>query len=168
MRVQLIQLRCRTTVRGPADVCLDAAAARAEEPGKPNRHAAEQRRDLTKPPVFDVTSAAAGRAIRPESRVFAGLRGNHRLLNTSQKLLGLGQREPQIRDIAKVRGATDFHHFDTPCRAVSSRFDQPQRPPHSPSPGRQPARPVISLPSLSPQCRDTPANVLPIWPAVRI
>src|SRR5271165_3198240 len=39
----------------------------------------------------------------------AGLRGDHRLLNTRQKLLRLGQRQPQMRDIAKVAGRPDLH-----------------------------------------------------------
>jgi len=56
--------------------------------------------------------------------MIAGLCGNHRLLNTRQKLLCRGQRQPQIRDEAKIVGAADLQHVDTPCPAVSSRFDQ--------------------------------------------
>ena len=75
-----------------------------------------------------------------------GLRRNDRLLNTGQKLLCLGQRQPQIRDIAKVVGPADLQHIDVPCSAVSSRFDQPQQPSHARSPQPATTRLVISLP----------------------
>src|SRR5438309_1261544 len=104
-----------------------------------------------KPPVLDVESLAAGRAIRPQNRMIAGLRGNHRLLDTRRKLLCLGQRQPQIRDVAKVVGPADLHHVDTPCPAVTPRFDHPQNPPHARSPSPATTRLVISSPSLSPQ-----------------
>ena len=137
MRSQLVQLRCRPTMRWPADTRLGAATASAAKPRQPHGHPAEQRRDLMKPPVLDVASPAAGRAIRPQNRMIVGLRGNHRLLNTRQKLLCLGQRQPQIRDIAKVVGPADLQHVDTPCPAVGPRFDQLQNPPHPRSPSRQ-------------------------------
>ena len=57
-----------------------------------------------KPPVLDLTPTAAGRAVRPQNRMIVGLRGDHRLLHPRQKLLRLGQRQAQIRDIAKGRG----------------------------------------------------------------
>src|SRR5208283_2310874 len=66
-----------------------------------------------------------------------GLRGDHRLLHARQKLLRLGQRQPQMRDIAKVAGRPDLHDVDTRSGAISLRFDQPQNPPHPRSPGRQ-------------------------------
>jgi hypothetical protein len=69
MCLQLVQLRCRPTMRGPADARLGAATASTEKSGKPHDHPAEQRRDLVKPPVLDVTSTAAGRAIRPQNRM---------------------------------------------------------------------------------------------------
>ena len=63
-------------MRWPADTRLGAATAGEEKPRQPNCHPAEQRRDLTKSPVLHVTSTAAGRAIRPQTRMIPGLRGN--------------------------------------------------------------------------------------------
>src|SRR5689334_1954370 len=137
MRSQPVQLRCRPTTRWPADTPLGAATVSAEKSRQPHRHPAEQRRDLMKPPVLDVAFPAAGRAIRPQNRMVVGLRGNDRFLNTRQKLLCLRQRQPQIRDIAKVVGPADLQHLDTPCPAVGPRFDQLQSPPHPRSPSRQ-------------------------------
>jgi hypothetical protein len=57
-----------------------------------------------KPPVLDVTLAAAGGALWPQNRTGLGLRGDDHLLHTRQKLLGLGQRRPQIGNVAKVAG----------------------------------------------------------------
>ena len=137
MSSQLIQPRRRPTMRWPADTSLGATTAGAAKPREPHRHRAEQRRDLMKPPVLDVTSPAAGRAVRPQCRVIVGLRGYHRLLHARQDLLCLGQRQPQIRNVAKVVGPADLHHVDTAGPVVSSRFDQLQNPPHPRSPSRQ-------------------------------
>ena len=152
MRSQLVQLRRRPTMRWPADTRLGTATASAAKPRKPHRHPAEQRRDLVQPPILDVTSPAAGRAIRSQNRMIVGLRGNDRLLNARQKLLRLGQRQPQIRDVAKVVGPADLHHVDTPRPAVSPRFDQLQNPPHPRSPSRQ-------RPDRSYRFRPYPPNV---------
>src|SRR5208283_1274301 len=85
-----------------------------------------------------------------------GLRGDHRLLHARQKLLRLGQRQPQIRDIPKVAGRPELHDVDTRSGAISLRFDQPQNPPHPRSPRPATAKPVISLASSSPHFLDTP------------
>src|SRR5216684_8854152 len=111
--------------------------ADAAKPRQPHLHHTEQRRDLMKPPVLDMTSTAAGRAVRPQNRMPVGLRGDHRLLHACQKLLRFGQPQPQIRHIAKVPGPADLHHVDTPSQAISLRFDQPQNPSHPRSPSRQ-------------------------------
>src|SRR5690349_24781787 len=66
-----------------------------------------------------------------------GLGGNDRLLHPCQKLLRLRQRQPQIRDLAKVVGPADLQHLHTPCPAVGPRFHQLQNPPHPRSPSRQ-------------------------------
>ena len=121
---------------GPADTSLGTTTAGAAKPREPHRHRAEQRRDLMKPPVLDVTPPAAGRAVRPRNRMILGLRGNDRLLHPCQKLLRLRQRQPQIRDIAKVVGPADLQHLDTSCPAVGPRFDQ-LKPTHPRSPSRQ-------------------------------
>src|SRR5271166_3176266 len=137
MRSELVQLRCRPTMRRPIDTRLAMTTADAAKPRQPHLHNTEQCRDPMKPPVLDVTSTAARRAVRPQSRMPVGLHSDHRLLHARQKLLRLGQRQPQVRDIAKVAACPDFHHVDTRSGAISLRFDQPQNPPHPRSPGRQ-------------------------------
>ena len=137
MRSQLVQLRCRPTMRRPIDARLAMTTADAAKPRQPHLHNTEQRRDPMKPPVLDVTSTAARRAVRPQNRMPVGLRGDHRLLHARQKLLGLGQCQAQMRDIVKIAGRSDLHDVDTRSGAISLRFDQPQNPPHPRSPGRQ-------------------------------
>src|SRR5271166_3924081 len=156
MRSQLVQLRCRATMRRPTDTCLAMPTADAAKPRQPHLHTTEQRRDPMKPPVLDVTSTAARRAVRPQNRMLVGLRGDHRLLHARQELLRLGQRQPQMRDIAKVAGRPDLHDVDTRSGAISLRFDHPQNPPHPRSPRPATAQPVISLASSSPHFLDTP------------
>jgi len=63
--LQLVQLRCRPTMRWPTDASLATATARAKKSWKPHPHPAEQRRDLMKPPVLHMAPPAAGPAIRP-------------------------------------------------------------------------------------------------------
>ena len=119
MRSQLIQLRRRPTMRWPADTSLGAATAGAAKPRKPHRHRAEQRRDLMQPPILDVTSPAAGRAIRPQCRMIIGLRGHHRLLYArqsggSRRRSGAG-RQGQIRRrwVAASRQSRVPHRWKT-------------------------------------------------------
>jgi hypothetical protein len=59
------------------------------------------------------------------NRVIVGLCGNDRLLSTRQKLLCLGQRQPQISDIGKGGRPSDLYQIDTPRPAVRPHFDQP-------------------------------------------
>jgi len=42
------------------------------------------------------------------------LRGGHRLLHVAQKLLCLGQRQPEIRDVTEVAGVPELQNVDTP------------------------------------------------------
>ena len=106
MRSELVQLWCRATMRRPADTRRATTTAGAAKPREPHRTRAEQRRDLMKPPILDVTSTAAGQAVWPQNHMPVGLRGHHRLLHASQKLLPLGQRQPQIRDMGSRHGST--------------------------------------------------------------
>jgi hypothetical protein len=71
------------------------------------------------------------------NRMIVGLSGNERLLRTHQKLLCLGQRQPQTGDIGKLGGPIDLHQINTPRRAARPHFDQSQNPPHALSPGRK-------------------------------
>ncbi|MBV9355303.1 MAG: hypothetical protein JO023_07210 [Chloroflexi bacterium] len=59
-----------------------------------------------------------------------GLRRHDRLLNTGQQLLGLGQRQAELRDIAQGAGPADLQHVDAASLATSARLDQPQHPRH--------------------------------------
>src|SRR3954468_6856996 len=124
-------------MRWPVGSRLGATTAGAEKAAAPHCHPTEQRCDLMRPPVPDVTAPAACRAMRPQTRMVTGLRGHHRLLDTRQKLLCLGQRQPQTRNVTKVVGPTDLHHVDPLCPVVDARFDQLQNPPHPRSPSRQ-------------------------------
>ena len=58
------------------------------------------------------------------------LRGDDRLLHASQKLLRLGQRQTQVRDIAKIAASAELHHVNTRPAAFVPGLDQPQNPPH--------------------------------------
>src|SRR3954467_11001341 len=124
-------------MRWPTGSRLGATTAGAEKAAKPHRHPPEQRCDLMRPPVLDVTAPAAGRAMRPQTRMVAGLRSYHRLLDPRQKLLCLGQGQSQTCNVTKVVGPTDLHHVDPLCPVVEARFDQLQNPPHPRSLSRQ-------------------------------
>jgi hypothetical protein len=159
MRPHLIQFRCRSAIRRPTDAGLDPATANTEPSRKPHRHATEQRRDLLRPPVLDVTSSSTGRAIGPANRMIADLRGNHDLLNARQKQPDLEQRQPQIGDIAEAGRSMDLHQIDAPRGAVRSCFDQPQNPPHARSPpGNDPVGHIDSRP-IPPISGQSPARV---------
>jgi transposase len=111
--------------------------AGAAKPREPHRHRAKQRCHPTKPPVLDVTGLTASRAIRTQNRVIVGLHGDHRLLQARQDLLCLGQRQPQVRDIAESTERPDIRYVDHPCRTVDPRFNQAQDPRHPQSPSQQ-------------------------------
>jgi hypothetical protein len=65
-----------------------------------------------------------------------GLTGNHRFLNARQKLLRLGQRQAQVRDLAKTFRPADLHHVGAPQAGIIACLDQPQHPPHATSSSR--------------------------------
>jgi hypothetical protein len=126
-------MRCKPPVirrpRGPAigrpaDTRLAMTTAGAAKPRAPHRHYAKQRYHPTKPPVLDVTRLTTSRAIRTQNRVIVRLHGDHRLLQARQDLLCLGQRQPQVRDIAESTARPDIHYVDDPCRTVDPRFNQ--------------------------------------------
>jgi hypothetical protein len=62
--------------------------------------------------------------------MIVGLRGHDRLLHPGQQLLGLGQRQPQVRDVVQGVGPADLQHVDAASLAISARLDQPQDPRH--------------------------------------
>ena len=77
------------------------------------------------------------------------LRADNLLLDARQKLLRLGQRHPQIRDVAQVLASAEFHHVNTSRLTRRSRLDQPQNPPSAFS-HPAPTRAVLSLPKQPP------------------
>ena len=102
---QLVELRRGPAIGQPADTRLAMTTVGAAKPRQPHRHRAEQRRHPMKPPVLDVTRLTTSRAIRTQNHVIVGLHGDHRLLQARQDLLCLGQRQPQLRDIAESHQA---------------------------------------------------------------
>jgi hypothetical protein len=67
----------------------------------------------------------------------AGLRGHDRLLDAGQQLLGLGQRQAQAGDVAKVAGTAELQHVDAARPTVGPHLDQPQHQAHPQSPSQQ-------------------------------
>jgi len=59
-----------------------------------------------------------------------GLRGGDLLLDATQKLLRLAERQTQFRNLAQVAMPAEFHHVNPVSRNVCPRLDQPQNPPH--------------------------------------
>ena len=157
VRAELVQLRCRPTVRGPVGTSLDPATANAEEARQPHGHPAEQRRYPVRPQVFDMTSSTASRAVRPQDCMIPRLRGDHRLLNARQNLLRLRQRQSQMTDIPKAFRPADLQHIDTPCPAVGAALDQPQYPSHAQSPSRRRPDQRYNLPPDPPISRHSPS-----------
>jgi hypothetical protein len=69
---------------------VSVRSGRAQRPGKPHRHFAEQRRDAMPTPVLQVAFSGAGPATRPLRPMAVDLPGNHRSLNARQNLLRFG------------------------------------------------------------------------------
>ena len=146
MGAQLVQLRCRSTMRSPAHACRAVTTTDTTKPRQLHRHSSEQRRHLMSPPTFDVTPTATGRTLRAPNRMIAGLRSDDRLLRANQKLLRLCQRQPQMRDVTKVTARPELHHVNTSFRVPRPFLDQPQNPPHPPRPpGSDPGGHTVSI-----------------------
>jgi hypothetical protein len=69
--------------------------------------------------------------------MIAGLRGHERPLDTGQQLLGLGQRQSQVRDVVQGVGPADLQHVNAASLAIGSGLDQPQHPRHRRCSSRQ-------------------------------
>ncbi len=93
--------------------------------------------------------------------MIACLHSHPRLLNTGQQLLGPGQRQSQVGDVAQVAGPIDLQDVDPAPSSVSSRFDQLK---HQPRP-RSPSRPQHGCSYRSrlhpPQLLDSPTGLTP-------
>jgi hypothetical protein len=84
MRLKLIQLWCRATMRRPASAGLDLGAGHAAKPRQSYQDMAEQRRHTTWPIVLGAAGADTIRAGRHVCRVIRGLFGNDLLLDGGQ------------------------------------------------------------------------------------
>ena len=121
-------------MRWPSDTALDVTAADATKPRQLYRHLAEWCRERMASPAVDVTPTPTRRTLWPPSRKVSGLRGDNRLLHARQKLLRLGQRQPQIAYVASPIGPADLHYVyaaTLPGMPVSikrntQRIDDPQ------------------------------------------
>ncbi|HUB47171.1 MAG TPA: hypothetical protein VMB73_19480, partial [Acetobacteraceae bacterium] len=109
MGAQPIQLRRRSTMRWPSDTALDVTAVDATKPRQRYRHLAEWCREQTASPAVDVTPTPARRTLWPPSRKISRLGGDNRLLHARQKLLRLGQCQPQIGYVASPIRPADLH-----------------------------------------------------------
>ena len=109
MGAQPIQLRRRSTMRWPSDTAREVTAADTTEPRQLYRHLAERCREQIASPAVDVTPTSTRRTLRPSSRKIALLRGDNCLLHARQKLLRLGQRQPQIGYVAGPIRPADLH-----------------------------------------------------------
>src|ERR1700739_3716955 len=123
-------LRRRSTMRWPSDTARGVTAADATEPRQLYRYLAERCREQMASPAVDVTPTTTRRTLRPPSREVSRLRGDNRLLHARQKLLRLGQRQPQIGYAAGPIGPADLHYVYASHPAGHARLDQSQYPTH--------------------------------------
>ena len=84
------------------------------------------------------------------------LPGNHRSLNACQKLLGFGQGQTQVGDIAKAFRPADLYQIGAQAAGIIAGRNQPQYPSHPHSPCRLSTRPIVPLVASSPHSLDTP------------
>ncbi len=142
----------------PADASRVVTTADAAKPREPHRHRAEQRRDRMVLPVFDVASAAAGRTLRTQNRMIPRLRGDDLLLHANQKLLRLGQRQPQVANLPKIAARIELHYVNTRSRTLCP----PSRPTAIPTPFvlsyPAPTGAIMSPSSLSPKSLGSPTT----------
>ena len=165
--LQLIQLRRRSASRWPTYARLGAMAGRAQKPGKPHHHFAEQRRDAVTPPVLQVALSGAAPATRPQSPMTVDLPGNHRSLNARQKLLRFGQGQtpgsryrqdlPAGRSLPGRCSGSGYHRrSQATATPIAFAFPQPAI-----DPTDRTSRGVI--PPFSGHSR--PNWLSPVWPA---
>ena len=107
------------------------------------------------PPILDVTPTAVRRAVRTPNRMISGLRGDNLLLHARRKLLRLGRRHPQIRDVTKLPAPANSI-TSTPLAEPSVPVSA-NRKTHPPTWLRSQA--AISHPDASPHFLDTSENM---------
>src|SRR5271163_4482230 len=108
-------------------------------------------------PAVDVTPTPTSRTLWPPNRKVSRLRGDNRSLHARQKLLRLGQRQPQIGYVAGPTRPADLHYvyastllgMPVSINRNTQRIDDPQV---------NISRSVISMPAKSHQFLDTPGS----------
>ena len=88
--------------------------------------------------AIDVIPTTTRRTLWPPSRKISRSRGDNRLLHACQKLLRLGQRQPQIGYAAGPIRPADLHYVYPSHPAGHARLDQSQYPTHR--------RPPVNIP----------------------
>jgi len=150
MGLKLIQLRCRSAMRWPANANLNAATGATAKSGKSRRDLAEKRRYRVIAVVLHAANAATAQAVRPPYGVVPGLRRDDLPLDACQQQLPFGQGQAQIGNIAEIIGPLDLHEVHALPFALSSDLHQPQNPGHASTSVKEPTR-KISLSSAHPQ-----------------
>jgi hypothetical protein len=117
---QLVQLWYRPAMRWPADASRVVTTADTAKPREAHHHRAEQRRDRMMLPIFDVASSAARRTLRTQNCMISCLRGDDLLPHANQKLLRLGQRQPQAANLSKITAPVELHYVNTPSPEPSA------------------------------------------------
>ena len=117
-------------MRWPGDTALDVTAADATKPRQLYHHLAEWCCEQMAAAAIDVAPTTARRTLWPPSREISRLRGDDRLLHARQKLLRLGQRQPQIGYVAGPVRPADLHYVYTGQPAGHAGLDQLQHPTH--------------------------------------
>jgi hypothetical protein len=112
VRPQLVKFGSRAAMCWPAVPSLRPAAAGATEAGQPERDLPEHGGDLVRAVILDLARGSAGATQRPPGRMVPALGCDDFLLDQGHKLLALREGQTQSRDVAKITGATDFHHVN--------------------------------------------------------
>src|SRR4051794_25518332 len=137
MGPQLVELGRRAAMGRPIDTSLRSTATGTAETRQPERDLAEHGRNPMGPIVLDLAEGGAGPAFRPPSGMVPALRPNHRLLDLSQQLSAVRQRQSQSRKVAQITRADDLQYVDAAARTIDSGFHQAQNPPHPYSPAAE-------------------------------
>jgi hypothetical protein len=134
MGLKLIQFRCRSAMRWPADTDLDAVTRGTAKSGKSQRDLAEKRRYRVIAVVLHAANAPAAEAVRSPYGVVPDLLRDELLLDARQQQLSFGKGQAQIGDIAETIGPVNLHDVRALPIAFSPELDQPQNPRHASTP----------------------------------
>jgi hypothetical protein len=103
MRLKPNQLRCRPTIRWPANTSFDPATGGTATSGKAHRDLTKERRDHMLPVIFHAARVATTGAGGPPGGVFPDLGGDDFLLQPRRQPLRFSPGQPQISPRLSVR-----------------------------------------------------------------